>query len=255
LDAAVHDRRTLSSEESGDFAEGMTTIDDQPAGTTSSPRPTALRIDEVMPRFDANLVQHIVVNADPRATYQAVLDADLMDNQLTRLMVIARDLPNRLRPRTSPAAAPPSPPQQDQRPTFRMRDAAGASSEWVQLRDEPGVEWLAGLVGQFWHRDYGLVTIPPEQFASFDRPGYAKTVAGFALHPHGEGRTLLTYESRTVCTDAAARRRFAAYWLVLRPFVRLMLRGALVSMKRHAEHGPTSRPTTSFAPLQPEPRG
>ena len=80
-------------------------------------------------------------------------------------------------------------------------------------------------------------------------------MAGFTLHPHGERRTLLTYESRTACTDAAARRRFAAYWFVLRPFVRLMLRGALVSMKRSAEHRTTSRPTTSFAPLQPTASG
>ena len=133
--------------------------------------------------------------------------------------------------------------------------ALGTESDWVQLRDEPGVEWLAGLIGQFWHRDYGIVRTSFEEFASFDRPGFAKTVAGFTLHPHGEGRTLLTYESRTVCTDAAARRRFAAYWFVLRPFVRLMLRGALVSMKRSAEHRTTSRPTTSFAPLHPNPSG
>ena len=132
-----------------------------------------------------------------------------------------------------------------------MRDAIRQGSGWVPLRDEPGVELLAGLVGQFWHRDYGIVELAPEEFASFDRPGYAKTVAGFALHPHGEGRTLLTYESRTVATDAVARRRFAMYWLVLRPFVRMMLRGALVSMKRHAEHGSTARPTSSFAPLRP----
>ena len=136
-----------------------------------------------------------------------------------------------------------------------MRDATGPESDWVQLRDEPGVEWLAGLIGQFWHRDYGIVRTSSEEFASFDHPGYAKTVAGFTLHPHGEGRTLLTYESRTVCTDAAARRRFAAYWFVLRAFVRLMLRGALVSMKRSAEHRTTARPTTSFAPLQPAASG
>lgn len=248
LDTVVHDRTTLSPDIPRCFARGMTTIEDRPATPTSAARPTALRIDELMPRFDANVVQHIVVNADPGRTYQAVLDADLMDNGLTHLMVIARDLPNRLRPgRSRPAGSQSQP---DQRPTFRMRDAAGDESGWVSLRDEPGVELLAGLIGQFWRRDYGIVRLSPEEFASFDRPGYAKTVAGFALHPHGEARTLLTYESRTVCTDASARRRFSAYWFVLRPFVRLMLRGALVSMKRYAEHGPTSRPTTSFAPLQ-----
>ena len=75
----------------------MTTIEDQFPRATSSPPPIALRIDEVMPRFDVNVVQHIIVNADPGETYHAVLDADLMDNQLTHLMVTARDHPNRLR--------------------------------------------------------------------------------------------------------------------------------------------------------------
>jgi len=228
----------------------MTTIESQPASATASASQLPLRIDEVMPRFDVNVVQHIVVNAAPRETYEAVLDADLMDNPLTHLMIAARDLPNRLRRSKRSAAGTQPSLQARQRPTFRMRDAAGQGPGWVTLRDEPGVELLAGLIGQFWHRDYGIVDVQPEDFADFDRPGYAKTVAGFALHPHGESRTLLTYDSRTVTTDAVARRRFAAYWLVLRPFVRLMLRGALVSMKRHAEHASTSRPTSSFAPLQ-----
>jgi hypothetical protein len=225
---------------------GVTTIE-SPAPAATSAHPRALRIDEVMPRFDVNVVQHIVVNAGPQETYRAVLDADLMDNRVTYLLTTARDLPNRLRHRSTSAEPDPQP----ERATFRMRDAAGPDSEWVVLHDEPGVEFLAGLVGQFWHRDYGLVPLSPEDFAGFDRPGYAKTVVGFSLHPHGESRTLLTYESRTVTTDAAAHRRFAAYWLVLHPFVRLLLRGALVSMKRNAEHRGTSRPTSSFAPLQP----
>jgi hypothetical protein len=224
----------------------MTRIESQ---APPSPGPAALRIDEVLPRFDVNVVEHIVVNARPLETYQAVLDTDLADNRLTNLLVTARDLPNRLRRSQRTAERPQGKRQPTQRPTFRLRDATGEGSGWVALRDEPGVELLAGLVGKFWRRDYGIVELSPEAFGSFDRPGYAKTVAGFALHPHGEGRTLLTYESRTVTTDAAARRRFAAYWLVLRPFVRQLLRGALVSMKRHAEHRRTSRPTSSFAPL------
>jgi hypothetical protein len=229
----------------------MTTLEGQPSPAAASARLHALRIDEVMPRFDVNLVQHIVVNAGLRETYRSVLDADLMDNRVTHLLVAGRDLPNHLRREKGSAGGPAQDPQPRRRPAFRMRDAAAEESGWVALRDEPGVEYLVGLVGQFWHRDYGIVPLPPEDFARFDRPGYAKTVAGFSLHPHGEGRTLLTYESRTVSTDAEARRRFAAYWLVLRPFVRLLLRGALVSMKRNAEHRRTSRPTSSFAPLQP----
>jgi hypothetical protein len=223
----------------------MTTSETQPASATASAGTTALRIDEVMPRSDVHLEEHIIVDAGLRETYAAVLDTDLNDNRLTRLMIAARDLPNRLHRGRPSASAPQAASPARQRPTFRMRDGAGEGSGWVLLRDEPGVEFLVGLVGQFWHRDYGVVRLPPEEFAGFDRPGYAKTVAGFVLHPHGTGRTLLTYENRTVTTDDVARRRFATYWLVLRPFVRMMMRGALVAMKRQAEQGSTSRAPSS----------
>lgn len=209
-----------------------------PAGATAD----ALRIDEVLPDFDVNLVQHVVVNADPARTYAALMRADLMDNALTRLLVALRDLPNRLGRRGAPAGGP-------ARPRFTIADAAGIEMGWVLLRDEPGVEFLVGLVGQFWHRDYGIVPLEPEEFAGFDRPGYAKTVAGFSLRPYGRGRTLLSYESRTATTDEAAGRRFRAYWLLLRPFVRQLLRGALVAAKREAEQVRTPAPSSSFAPL------
>ncbi|MGY1631495.1 hypothetical protein ACI784_07280 [Geodermatophilus sp. SYSU D01186] len=213
----------------------MTDLDAPPATVT----PASLRIDEVMPHFDTNVVQHIVVNAGPRETYEALLDADLMDNPLTRLMVGVRDLPNVLRSR-----------ELTRRPGFRIRDTtAGEEGGWVSLREAPGVEFLVGLVGRFWQRDYGIVRLRPEEFAGFDRPGYAKTVAAFSLHPHGAGRTLLTYECRTVTTDATARRRFGAYWLLLRPFVRQLQRATLVAVKRQAEHARTPHPASAFAPL------
>jgi hypothetical protein len=53
----------------------MTAIQSQPDPALSSERPPALRIDEVMPRFDVNVVEHIVVNAGPQQIYRAVLDA------------------------------------------------------------------------------------------------------------------------------------------------------------------------------------
>jgi hypothetical protein len=92
-----------------------------------------------------------------------------MDNSVINLMVVARDIPNRLRATKAAAAGPQADAQPSRRPTFRMRDAVGGGSGWVALRDEPGVELLAGLVGQFWHRDYGIVKVWPQEFASFDR--------------------------------------------------------------------------------------
>ncbi|MGY1752105.1 hypothetical protein [Blastococcus sp. SYSU D01042] len=214
-----------------------------PATALETPAATGLplRIDEVMPRFDAHLVEHVVVDARPEETYRALLRADIVDNPVTRLLVRARDLPNALRRRaTQPAERP---------RRITLRDAGGEEAGWVLLRDEPGVEFLVGLVGRFWRADYGIVRLRPEEFAAFDRPGYAKTVAGFSLHPHGADRTLLTYENRTVTTDEEARRRFRLYWLALRPFVAFLLRSTLASVKREAEHRGTRHAASGSGPL------
>jgi hypothetical protein len=201
-----------------------------------------LHVDRVMPEFDVNVVQHVVVNAGAAETYDALLRADLMDNPLTRLLVRARDVPNLLRLR---GAAPAR-----ERPRLTLRDAGGEEAGWVTLHDEPGVEFLVGLLGQFWRRDYGIVRgLTAEEFVRFDRPGYAKTVVDFSLRPYGSGRTLLTYENRTATTDAAARRRFLAYWRLLRPFVQQMERAALVAAKREAEGDRAAHPASSFGPL------
>lgn len=128
----------------------------------------------------------------------------------------------------------------------------GGDSGWVLLRDEPGVEFLIGLVGQFWHRDYGIVRVPRSGFADFDEPGYAETLAGLSLRPYGSHRTLLTYESRTITTDPVAHRRFAGYWRVLRPFVALLTRSALITIAREAEAPGTHHSRTTFpSPLTP----
>jgi hypothetical protein len=206
----------------------------------------ALGIDEVLPRFDVNVVQHVVVNADPVTTYHALLRADLAANPVVTLLVRIRDLPNRLRH-----------PQHSKRPhgRFTLADAVASDFGWVRMRDEPGVELLAGLVGKFWRRDYEVVTVQPEEFAGFARPGYAKTVAALSMRPYGRDRTLLSYESRTATTDARSRRLFAAYWFVLRPFVTQLLRAVLVAAKQEAEQTRTRSPLSDFAPLDPPPAG
>jgi hypothetical protein len=50
----------------------------------------------------------------------------------------------------------------------------------------------------------------------------------------GDG-ALLETETRIYLTDAAARRRFGAYWLMIRPFSGLIRRLWLRAAKRRAE--------------------
>jgi hypothetical protein len=97
------------------------------------------------------------------------------------------------------------------------------------LAERPGRELVLGAVGQPW-KLRGGETRPAADFASFDEPGFAKMVLGFHL---AEGT--LSTETRVLLTDAASRRRFRAYWLVIRPFSGLIRRLLLRAVKRRAE--------------------
>ena len=93
------------------------------------------------------------------------------------------------------------------------------------------------LVGRPWSARGGLRRV--HDFVAFDDPGYAKMALDFTAVPDAEG-TLLATETRVFLTDEAARRRFAAYWLVVRPFSGLVRRSWLAAAKRRAEGAPVS---------------
>ncbi len=88
------------------------------------------------------------------------------------------------------------------------------------------------LVGKPWTAGGGLRKV--EDFVAFAEPGYAKMAMDLRVVPDGDGARLET-ETRIYLTDASARRRFGAYWLVIRPFSGLVRRGWLRAAKRRAE--------------------
>ena len=76
-------------------------------------------------------------------------------------------------------------------------------------------------VGRPWSPRSGLRHVV--DFADFDEPGWAKMGLDLRARPDGDGSRLET-ETRVFLTDRASRRRFAAYWLVIRPFSGLVRR-------------------------------
>ena len=90
------------------------------------------------------------------------------------------------------------------------------------------------LVGKPWSAGGSLRHV--EDFVAFAEPGYAKLAMDLRAVPDGEGARLET-ETRIHLTDASARRRFKAYWLVIRPFSGLVRRAWLRAAKRRAETG------------------
>ena len=88
------------------------------------------------------------------------------------------------------------------------------------------------LIGRPWTRRGDLR--PEEDFVGFAEPGYAKMAVDLRASVQGAGAQLET-ETRIYLTDAAARRRFGAYWLMVRPFSGLIRRLWLRAAKRRAE--------------------
>jgi len=88
------------------------------------------------------------------------------------------------------------------------------------------------LVGKPWSPKGA--TRPFDDFVAFAEPGYAKMAMDLRVFPDGDGARLET-ETRVYLTDALAKRRFRAYWLVIRPFSGLVRRSWLRAAKKRAE--------------------
>jgi hypothetical protein len=88
------------------------------------------------------------------------------------------------------------------------------------------------LVGRPWSPSGGRRRT--DDFAGFAEPGWAKMAMDLRARPDGAGSRLET-ETRIYLTDRGARRRFAAYWLLIRPFSGVVRRSWLKAAKRRAE--------------------
>ena len=88
------------------------------------------------------------------------------------------------------------------------------------------------LVGRPWKPGYERRRVG--DFLAFAEPGWAKMAIDLRATPDGDGARLET-ETRVFLTDRASRRRFAAYWFVVRPFSGLIRRRWLRAAKQRGE--------------------
>jgi hypothetical protein len=189
-------------------------------------------IDRHLPRFDFDIVESVVIDADVSTTWRALLDTDLMQVH-TPLMDAAfwvRGLPVRIASalgRTPPPAPPP--------PTLKLGGETQLEG-WVGLGIVAEREVAFGAVGRFWEPNITWKQVAsPEEYAAFDEPGWGKIAANFSLRPYGQHRTLVSYEARTATPDPDSRRRFSRYWRLVRPFVGHIMRAALHEVRTSAE--------------------
>ncbi len=199
--------------------------------TTALERNTLL-IDRYLPDFDETRIEHLVIDGSPEAVYETMRDVDflMVHSPITDLALFVRSLPDkvgRLRNRNEPPA-PPLPSLKlsamFDREGFERQDVMEG---WVGLAEERAREIVFGAVGKPWMADIEWKTVPPDEFAGFDEPGWAKIVASLSVREYGSERSILTYEARTAMTDDDSRQRFSRYWTVVSPFVGTIMRALL----------------------------
>jgi hypothetical protein len=181
-------------------------------------------LDTIMPTYDVTLAEHAVVHADRSTTFSAARDLDFLRVR-TPVLVAAmwvRGLPARL---THQIETVP--------PTLVLSEETMPG--WLVLGERPGEEIVFGAVGVFWHPQIEWRAVARDDFAAFADPGFGKIACNFSVRPYGDGATLLSYECRTATTDPAARRAFARYWRVIRPFVAHIMRATVHTIRDTAQ--------------------
>ena len=157
-----------------------------------------------LPRYQFAEEHSLYVPASPTRVIDAASRPDVVDDPVTRRLIALRELPSRLAGRLGFASS------LQQRPAFGLAD-------FTPLGRDGERELAFGPAGRFWQSDYGLVALPDASaFAALDPAGLAKLVLNFTAQPEGQG-TRLTTRTRVWCGDDAVRRRFTAYWLLIRP--------------------------------------
>lgn len=180
-------------------------------------------IDEFLPAWDAREHHATIVRADPARTYATLRGLDLARPILVRALFALRSLPELIRGRPMPFAQ------------LTFDDALRLG--FVVLAEEPGREIVLGVIGRFWLASGNLpVHVDPRAFVAFSDAGYAKAALDFRVEPHPHGCVLST-ETRVRCTDAASRRKFERYWLLIGPFSALIRRLWLAELRGAAERG------------------
>lgn len=173
----------------------------------------ATLVDDFLPFYDVSDEVATVVEADVPTTWDALMDADLIEvgrqRPLVALLGAVRILPDLVWQRLHGEHPPAAPERLTLRDTATLPMSGGG---WVMLGERAREEICLGLVGKFWRPVIEFAEVDAGAFREWDEPGFAKTVYGLGTRRLDEDRTLLWAVMRTATTDEHARAWFRRYW-------------------------------------------
>ncbi len=180
-------------------------------------------IDNYIPEPDAVERHSISIEAPAATVYRALKKLDLRNLTPVRLLFAIRGLPSFLSGRKT-----------RQVNTGAMTLESLTKIGFVVLAEEPETQIVLGVTGRFWHPVDNIAPYPKESFGAPIPRGMARAAWDFCIEER-ETVSILTTETRILCADRSSRRKFRAYWLLVRPFSGLIRILMLRSVKSSCE--------------------
>jgi hypothetical protein len=179
-------------------------------------------LDAFIPEPRLLEIDHADVAGRPDEVDAAARRIDLNGSPLIRGLFWLRSLPGRLRRHSEPTEPL----------ALRLGEIGRSGEGFMVLHDEPGRALTVGAVGRFWEPDIEFVSLPPDRFAAFDEPGYAKVAWQIRFEPLGEHDTRVVFELRVTATDDAAWAAQRRYFRFIGPFSHFLRRHTLALLQR-----------------------
>jgi hypothetical protein len=181
-------------------------------------------LDDWLPRYEFGEAHSVIVLAARDQVFMALREVTPLEIPMLRLLFAVRSLPHLLS-RSGRTALRRTEPLLDQ-----------MLAEGFLMLDESDDEVVLGVVGQFWKmRGRPVPLRDASEFKSYSQDDCAKAAVNFRLQEAAPAGFVLTTETRVTVPNTEARRRFAAYWGVIRPGSSIIRRSWLRAVKRRAE--------------------
>jgi hypothetical protein len=180
-------------------------------------------LDRFLPNPEVDEYHQLEVGAPAAITLAAAKQLDLQRAPIAKAIFWLRAIPALL-----------------QGEPFRPQGSRGIVAEtlalgWGVLAEEPDREIVIGAYTQPWHEQVTFHSLPPEDFAGFNQPGYVKIAWTLEAEPLGPNQSLLVSRTRAVATDPQARKRFRRYWAPMSAGIILIRYAGLPLVKSEAE--------------------
>jgi hypothetical protein len=188
---------------------------------TRDPESDDSLLDRFMPVYEIVERHHVHVAAPAAVTFTTASEMNLRRSAVVRAIFRAREIVLGSRP------------TEVSRPQSFLEEMR--SIGWGVLAEISGREIVMGAVTQPWAANVVFHALPPDEFATFNEPGFVKIVWTLRADAVTPNTSIFRTETRALATDAASRARFRRYWAVFSPGIIIIRRMMLEPLKRDAE--------------------